>query len=84
MASNSEKYASYLIDLIFEWSRALEKFPYLGRMVPEVNIYSIRELAVKNYRIIYSVPDIGKVDILAVRHSPQPLSDLGFRLPEAT
>lgn len=65
-SQHSEKYASYLLDLILDYGNQLEKFPRMGRIVPETNILSLRERIVKNYRIIYSLPDVDTVDILTV------------------
>jgi plasmid stabilization system protein ParE len=46
---------------------SLEKFPELGRIVPERNQPAIREIVVKNYRIIYRVRENEKiVEILRV------------------
>ena len=75
-AKYSEKYASFLIDAIFEQTQALEAFPYSGRVVPEINISSIRELIVQKYRIVYSVPDRSQVNILTVRTSSFPLGEI--------
>ena len=55
-ARYSEKYAALLIDTIFENTENLERFPFSGRMVPELNLAAIRELILRKYRIIYSVP----------------------------
>ncbi len=46
-AKYSEKYASFLIDAIFEQTQSLEAFPYSGRVVPELKLPSIRELILK-------------------------------------
>lgn len=75
-AKYSEKYANLLVDLFLEKGNLLAQFPHLGRVVPESNIKSIREIIIKNYRIIYSIPNVETVDILAVRHSSIPLPDI--------
>ncbi len=47
----------------------LENFPELGRVVPERNQPNIREIIVKNYRIVYRVDQTKKaVEILRVWH----------------
>ena len=76
LSKNSPNYASYLIQLIWDRTKLLENTPKLGRVVPETNILTIRELIVKNYRIIYSVPDKDNVNILAIRHSSQSLKEI--------
>lgn len=56
-------------DLIFERVETLEKFPDIGRIVPERNQPNIREIIVKSYRIIYRVSPKEKVaEILRVWH----------------
>ena len=76
LAQNSSRYAYHIIELIFEKTELLKSFPELGRIVPESNIKSIRELIVKKYRIIYSISTKKEIDILTVRHSSKPLDDI--------
>lgn len=74
--SISETYSSFLVDEFFSVEKQLSSFPYSGRIVPESNISSIREIIAHKYRLIYSVPSPDKVDILAVRHSSKPLGEI--------
>lgn len=74
-AGTSTKYANYLIDKIFQQAELLETFPRSGRIVPETNLESIRELIVSKYRIIYSLPSADELHILTVHPSAIPLSD---------
>lgn len=76
LALNSEKYASYIVELILDKGQLLETFPKLGRIVPEINLTSVRELIVKNYRVIYSSPNSDQVNILSIRHSSKPLGEI--------
>lgn len=78
LSLNSSKYASYIVDLCFERGNYLKNFPKMGRVVPELGVESIREIIVKNYRIIYSIVGIESVEILTVRHSSRPLADSDF------
>jgi addiction module RelE/StbE family toxin len=41
--------------LLISKTKILSSFPELGRVVPEFNDPSIREIVVRNYRIIYRV-----------------------------
>lgn len=75
----SEKYASFLVKEFFAKAELLASFPMLGRVVPETNIASIRELVVNEYRIVYSVPDNEEVNILTVRHSSRPLTNFSIQ-----
>lgn len=48
----------------------LEAFPASGRIVPEIGDKSLREVILRNYRIVYfHLPDEGKVEVLTVFHS---------------
>ncbi len=48
----------------------LERFPALGRKVPEINRFEIRELIEGEYRIIYRL-GIDLIYILTIYHSKQ-------------
>ena len=76
LAKNSERYATRIVNLILEKVDLLATFPQLGRVVPESNIKSIRELIIKNYRVIYAIHDKKSINILAVRHSSKPLGSI--------
>jgi toxin ParE1/3/4 len=52
---------------VLQKAAALESFPDMGRMVPEVQRSSVREVLVDPYRLIYR-RDKGQVAILALRH----------------
>ncbi len=71
----SAKYAEQLTDKIFEKGENLEKYPQIGRMVPELEKPEIRELIYKNYRIIYRVVTADQIDILAVHNGLSPLTE---------
>ena len=75
-SNTSPKYANYLVDKIFQKTEMLKTFPRIGRIVPETNLESIRELIVSKYRVIYSIPNVDEVFILTVHPSSIPLSDL--------
>lgn len=69
IAKDNPSAAVKLGDLIFSRVDALEKFPELGRIVPECNQPNIREIVVKNYRIVYRIhPKEKFLDILRVWH----------------
>ena len=55
-------------------TKVLENFPSMGRVVPEINDPTTRELIYGDYRIIYRY-DQQSVEILTVRHSKQLLSE---------
>ena len=54
----------------FEATDKLAIMPRMGRLVPELNNETIRELILGNYRIIYHVHDaLDVVEILTLHHS---------------
>jgi toxin ParE1/3/4 len=77
IAKDKSEAAEKWIDQIFNSVKKLENFPQIGRIVPEANRKEIREILLKNYRIIYRVEDV-QLTILTVRHGKQilPVEDL--------
>jgi addiction module RelE/StbE family toxin len=69
IAKDNPPAALKLGELIFDRVDTLEKFPELGRVVPERNQPNIREIVVKNYRLVYRVhPKEKFLEILRVWH----------------
>ena len=75
LSTISDNRAELVVGEIIDRAFLLEKFPQLGRIVPEINIPTIRELIVKQYRIVYALTAHGHAEILAVRHSARPLPE---------
>lgn len=65
----SKIYAKGLIKSLINVTVKLEKMPYCGRIVPEVDSSSLREIIHNNYRIVYLVKPNGDIDILRVIHT---------------
>ena len=58
--------------------RSLERFPRLGRVVPEIRDEAIREVLYRNYRIVYVVDQDDEVaEVLTIFHSSQQFGALG-------
>jgi toxin ParE1/3/4 len=74
IAKDSERYAKMQVDRFFKRVEILEEFPNTGKIVPELNKKSIRELIEGNYRIIYKVVSKKHIDILTVHHSARLLN----------
>ena len=69
IAKDNPPAALKLGELIFSRVDTLERFPELGRVVPERNQPNLREMVVKNYRVIYRVRHKDKLlEILRVWH----------------
>ena len=73
--NESEIYAKKWIGEVFEKIELVEKFPRMGRTVPEVKIDTIREVFAGKYRIIYNISKNDSIEILTIRHSSKPLSE---------
>ena len=73
--NTSQSFSQNLIDKFFEKGNLLEKFPELGRKVPEFNRVEIRELIFKNYRMIYKRINHSTIHIVAIHNSIFPLSE---------
>lgn len=80
IALDSRKYAKIQIQRIREKANQLKEFPVSGRVVPEYNVESVRELILGNYRIIHHIVNEERVDILTVHHSRRRLD---INLPES-
>jgi plasmid stabilization system protein ParE len=75
IAKDSTHYAASFAREVLEASGALARFQDRGRIVPEFALADIRELFVRNYRLIYrSTPD--EVQILGFIHGSRDLLSL--------
>ena len=72
IAKDSEYYASSFLQEIIGQAEKLEKFPEMGRVVPEYGRKDIRELIFQNYRIIYKLEESHTV-VLTVIHGRREL-----------
>ncbi|MBX3288915.1 MAG: type II toxin-antitoxin system RelE/ParE family toxin [Acidobacteria bacterium] len=77
IAQDSEVYASAVVRNILRTVRTLSMFPFRGRVVPEFDDDSIREVFVYSYRIIYKIEE-SEVTIAAVIHGSR-LLELAIR-----
>ena len=62
IARDSEMYASGFVERIILAAERLAEYPNAGRVVPENNDHSVREILYQHYRIIYRV----KTEILSI------------------
>ena len=75
IANDSEYYARSFTAKIGDSVKRLERFPQSGRIVPELNDEKIRELTVRNYRIIYEIHE-SAIRILTILHAARELTNL--------
>ena len=69
IAKDSLLFAKLTVEKLFKKSEILTRYLNLGRVVPEKNNESIRELIEGNYRIIYQIISDKKINILTIIHS---------------
>jgi len=69
-------YAQRTVNYLFNSVDILEQNPLAGRVVPEFNNRSIRELIRGNYRIVYKLITEMDIDIITVHHSARLLRNL--------
>jgi len=67
VAGSSPQYATKMVDRLTRRSQQIATFPRSGRIVPEANDVSIREVLEGPYRIIYHILE-DEIDIIAVVH----------------
>ena len=75
ISKGSKRYTDRHIDKLISRVEQLENNPNSGRVVPEFNIETTRELIEGNYRIIYKV-DQNLISIVRVHHSARQLRDV--------
>lgn len=69
IATDQPKAAAKWVDNLFASVERLQEFPNTGRIVPELNTRSIREVIFGAYRVFYRVRN--DVEILTVRRGSQ-------------
>ena len=72
IAQDNPVAAESWINTVFKKVEDLKSFPESGRIVPEIDNKTIRELIYGNYRIIYRLEE-KRLSVLTVRHEKQVL-----------
>lgn len=72
IGKDSEFYAAAVVRELIEAARSLDLFAQRGRVVPEYRDPSIRELLVRDYRLVYEVSEVA-VNVLRIVHGAKPL-----------
>lgn len=78
ISKDSNRYASLTLEKLIETARLIEDNPFIGRIVPELNIEEIREIITGNYRIIYQISESEAINILTIHHSSRLLANNPF------
>ena len=71
--ADSVYYANSFVKKLIASTKILNEFPNIGRIVPEYNINSVREIIYQNYRIIYKIEN-DNIYILSVIHGSRKLT----------
>lgn len=69
----AESYAELLVQSFFDSLSQIEKFPESGRIVPEFQNLSLRELIVHEYRLVYLIKSKELIEIITVHPSKKPM-----------
>lgn len=75
IAHDSIQYAEEQVKQFFNRAALLESYPTMGRIVPEIQLSSIRQLLCGNYRIIYELRSPESVSILTIHHQSRLLKN---------
>jgi len=75
IAKDSPYYAEKYIEKIISAVEKIEKFPKIGRVVPEEKNENLREIIHGNYRVIYLLAD-GEIIITAIVHTRRDLKNI--------
>lgn len=72
IAKDSEFYAAAVVRELIEAARSLDLFAERGRIVPEYSDAAIRELLVRDYRLVYHVGEAA-LHVLRIVHGARHL-----------
>ena len=75
IAKDSLKYAEITVSTLFESVDILELNPYSGVVVPEFNKDTIRQIIRGNYRVVYSIVNEDRIEVLTVHHCARLISN---------
>lgn len=68
ISKDSLQYAEAQVTLFFVKAEMLQKHPLIGRQVPELRVFNVRQILCGHYRIIYEIVTPRKVGIITIHH----------------
>ena len=68
IAQDSPLYARRVSEELVKKTNGLDELPRKGRMVPELNEDTVRELGLYSHRILYEIKSDDLIEVLAVIH----------------
>ncbi|WP_133719209.1 type II toxin-antitoxin system RelE/ParE family toxin [Methylocaldum gracile] len=72
IAQDSPIYAKRVSEALVSKTLSLDELPRVGRIVPELNEETVRELSLYSYRILYEIKPT-HIEVLAVIHKRRDL-----------
>ncbi|MDW7680138.1 MAG: type II toxin-antitoxin system RelE/ParE family toxin [bacterium] len=78
IAKDSDAYARAVVTKILHVTRNIKKFPFIGRVVPEISNDNIRERFVYSYRVVYKIKE-DTIIIVAIIHGKRLLENMPDR-----
>lgn len=75
ISKDSFQYAEEQVRQFFIKAKLLERQPLIGRIVPELKIFAIRQILCGHYRIIYEIISSKQIGILTVHHQSRLLKN---------
>ncbi len=78
IAKDSDAYARAVVTKILHVTRNITKFPFIGRVVPEISNDNIRERFVYSYRVVYKIKE-DTIIIVAIIHGKRLLENISDR-----
>lgn len=75
ISKDSFQYAEEQVRQFFVKAKFLEKHPLIGRIVPELKGFSIRQILCGHYRIIYEIINRQQIGIITVHHQSRLLKN---------
>ena len=82
ISKDSIRYAELTVEKLFNSVDILEQHPFAGKMVPEFEDETIRELIRGNYRIVYHLIDDDNIEILTVNNCARLITNSSAFLDE--
>lgn len=74
ISRDSIYYAEKQVQKFYDAVEVLHQYPDIGHPVSEYNLLQLRQILCGKYRIIYSIINESRVDILTVHHSARLLN----------
>ena len=75
IARDAPRIASLFAVQAFEATDQLADLPRLGRMVPELQMDTLREVLLYSYRVIYRIVDDQTIHVLTIHHGARLLRE---------